>query len=291
MSIRASILRVLLRLCGFKFFLGVLFKKPPHRVFSFWPKWLSKKFPTDWIEMQHGKMATISPANSEPVGHVFYLHGGGYVLGFLPMFIRFANELVAKHNLRVSLVDYPLAPSADVDGIQQFVFESYCCLREKYPNDIFHLCGDSAGGALSMVLLQRLKASNQLMPSKTLLISPWVDANMARDFTPWDRLDVLLHRPSLTVAMDHYRKGRDLSDASLSPIYGDLSEWGDVAVVAGGGELFYPDLCRLKRELNKVEGTSLLWFEGVGLWHDWLYFDIPEAHSTRQDIGRWLASS
>ncbi len=289
MSITASLLRLLMSLCGFKFWLGLAFKHPPQRLFSYWPKLLSSRWPVTWHQVEGGKIATLDP-EGHCTGHVVYLHGGGYALGFLPMFIRFTRRLVSEHHLRVSLLDYPLAPGAGVDEVQAFVSAAYTTLQQRYLDDRFSLCGDSAGGALALVLLQQLRDSGGNMPAKSVLISPWVDADMHRDFEPWCRQDVVLQQTALVTAIDQYRRDLPVEHPRISPIYGGLHDLGEVAVVAGGGELFYPDLCRLKRELNSSEGTSLLWFEGAGLWHDWIYFALPEARVTRQDIGRWLAS-
>jgi epsilon-lactone hydrolase len=289
MSIRASVLRWLLLLSGFKYLVGLAFKYPPHGLFRLWPRMLSRRLSVQWHEVAGRRIATITPAGASPGGHVIYLHGGGYALGFLPMFIRFVSRLVSEHNLRVSLLDYPLAPAAGVNEVQHFVNEAYRLLRLQYPDDTFSLLGDSAGGALALVLVQTLRDTGGVMPHKTVLISPWVDANMSRDLAPWDRLDVVLSAPSLRVAIDNYRRDVALDHPKISPIWGGLHGLGEVAVVAGGGELFYPDLCRLRRDMSGCKGTSLLWFEGIGLWHDWLYFDIPESRVTRQDIGRWLS--
>ncbi len=289
MSITASMFKLLMLLSGFKFWLGLAFKHPPQRLFTHWPKLLSSRWPVVWHELEGRKIATLDP-HGKCAGHVIYLHGGGYALGFLPMFIRFARRLVSEHNLRVSLLDYPLAPKAGVDEVQAFVAAAYANLRHRYPDDRFSLCGDSAGGALALVLLQQLRDIGEDMPAKTVLISPWVDADMQRDFDPWCRQEVVLQQAALVAAIDQYRRHLPVEHPRISPINGGLQGLGEVALVAGGGELFYPDLCRLKRELTASDGTSLLWFEGTGLWHDWLYFPLPEARVTRRDIGRWLAS-
>lgn len=289
MSVTASIIRWLLLLSGFKYLVGLGFKYPPHWLFQYWPHLLSRRLAITWHTIADRRIATITPNGHRPSGHVIFLHGGGYALGFLPMFTRFATRLVKEHHLRVSLLDYPLAPTAGVHEVQQFVNEAYHHLRQHYPEDSFALLGDSAGGALALVLLQSLRDSGGPMPYKTVLISPWVDADMSRDLSPWDRLDAVLSQPSLGVAIDNYRRDCGLDDPRISPILGGLHHLGDVAVVAGGGELFYPDLCRLRRDMRQSKGTAVLWFEGAGLWHDWLYFAIPEAKVTREEIGRWLS--
>lgn len=289
MSITARIMRWLLVISGFKFWLGLAFKYPPQWLVNAWPAMLPKGLATQWREVKGRRIATLSPNEACGV-HVVFLHGGGYALGFFPMFIRCVAGWVRDHGVRVSLLDYPLAPNAGVEDAQDFVREAYQCLLAEYPDERFCLVGDSAGGALALVQAQHLRDSGGPVPAKTVLISPWVDADMARDFSPWADREVLLTSAALQVAIDNYRGDVPLHDPRISPLYGGLDNLGEVVIVAGSGELFFPDLCRLREQMMASQGTSVLWFEGEGLWHDWVYFAIPEARQTRQDIGRWLVS-
>jgi acetyl esterase/lipase len=234
-----------------------------------------------WRQIDGHKIATISPAGANPNRHVVFFHGGAYNMGFLPMFTKFAVNVAKDNHCRVSIVDYPLAPEHHVVETRTMVIETYRQLCDSYPNDEMILCGDSAGAGLSLVLAQAVVDEGLKKPIKLVLISPWINADMDRDFMPYESMDVVLGRQVLAEAINRYRGQLDVSHPWLSPINGDLNQLGEVVLVAGSGEMFYPDLLAFKQALESADGNRVTWIEGEGLWHDWAYMDIPEAEGCR----------
>jgi len=61
MSITARIMRWLLVISGFKFWLGLAFKYPPQWLVNAWPAMLPKGLATQWREVKGRRIATLSP--------------------------------------------------------------------------------------------------------------------------------------------------------------------------------------------------------------------------------------
>lgn len=284
MSIQARVLRLLMRIIQFKWIIGKLMLNPLRWFHAWWPKWLKSDMDIKWRQIDGHKVAIISPAGSSPKRHVVFLHGGGYNMGFLPMYTNFAVSMSLDNHCRVSLVDYPLAPEHHVVETRTMVIETYRQLCDSYPDEEMILCGDSAGAGLCMVLAQALEEEGLRKPVKLILISPWINADMDRDFMPYEKLDVVLSRRVLVEAMNNYRGQLDVDHPWLSPINGNLNNLGNVLLVVGSGEMFYPDLLVFKQSLEAAEGNSVTWIEGEGLWHDWAYMSIPEAASCRAKL-------
>lgn len=102
--------------------------------------------------------------NSTNARTIIYLHGGGYVLCG-PSHFGFVSELSIATNTRLLFISYSKPPYSTIPKSMNIK-----------PNDII-LGGDSAGGGLSVLLLQKLSmlGLNEIYPKSVFLISPWVD--------------------------------------------------------------------------------------------------------------------
>ena len=73
-------------------------------------------------------------------------------------------------------VDYRLAPETRFPGPLHDAVSGYFRLVDdlKVPPENIVVAGDSAGGGLTLALLLYLRDTNYLLPSGTILLSPWV---------------------------------------------------------------------------------------------------------------------
>ena len=73
--------------------------------------------------------------------------------------------------------DYRLAPEVRFPGQIHDVVSAYMRLLDlKIPSENIIVAGDSAGGALTLVLLMYLRDNGYPLPSGAILFSPWVGA-------------------------------------------------------------------------------------------------------------------
>ena len=67
--------------------------------------------------------------------HVVFLHGGAYVMRAVRAHKNIIEKLVKKFHLKVTFIDYPLAPENTVDKAHKVVMDAYRQITSKYKND------------------------------------------------------------------------------------------------------------------------------------------------------------
>ncbi|OAX36875.1 alpha/beta-hydrolase [Rhizopogon vinicolor AM-OR11-026] len=142
---------------------------------------------------------------------ILYAHGGGYYFGSVDQERYSIQRHARKINGRVFAVNYRLAPQYPFPCALQDLLATYLYLI-KPPSDASHrpvqpahlvVAGDSAGGGLTLALLQVLRDTGLPLPAGGILISPWCDlthsfpsihTNTATDVIPLYGLS--FHKPS-----------------------------------------------------------------------------------------------
>lgn len=256
------------------------------------PKGLATSYDVTETPVAGRTLVTARPRSGGGPGsgrHLLYLHGGAYTVeDFHWSFLR---KLVDR-GWTVHLYDYPLAPEHTVDNAVPATIEAWqhvVALADGAPVD---LSGDSAGGGLSLVLLQELRdrgAPLEQRPARTVLFSPWVDLVMDDAATiAAAKHDVLLSLTGLRGCVDLYRGTRDASDPWLSPINGDLHDLGEIQAWVGTAEMFQPQCERLADLAAAAEGTSLELRLGHDLLHAWPIFPVPEQKLVVDEMASFL---
>lgn len=128
--------------------------------------------------------------NSSNAKTIVFIHGGGYVLCG-PSHFGAASELSKATNTRILFILYSKPPYSTIPKQVNEILTVYFYMIEYMnikPNDII-IGGDSAGGGLSVLLLQKLSmlGLNEIYPKSVFLISPWV--NLLMDTKSWENLD------------------------------------------------------------------------------------------------------
>ncbi|KAI0067652.1 alpha/beta-hydrolase [Artomyces pyxidatus] len=142
---------------------------------------------------------------------ILYSHGGGYYFGSVDQERYSIQRYARKIHGRVLAVNYRLAPQYPFPCAIQDLLAAYLFLirppegathRPVKPSHIV-IAGDSAGGGLSLALLQIIRDSGLPLPAGGVLISPWCDfthsfpsifTNTDTDVIPSTGL--VLHKPS-----------------------------------------------------------------------------------------------
>lgn len=117
--------------------------------------------------------AWISPAGADQERVVLYFHGGAYILGSLTSYRELVARLSTAAGVRSLLIDYRLAPEHVFPAALDDALTTYRWLlaHGTKPEHIV-LAGDSAGGGLSLALLQVVRDQHLPMPAGAVLISP-----------------------------------------------------------------------------------------------------------------------
>lgn len=131
------------------------------------------------------------PSDSAPDYHpdmdemrcILYTHGGGYYFGSVDQERYSIQRYARKINGRVFAINYRLAPQYPFPCALQDLIAAYLFLirppegASHRPVNPAHLvvAGDSAGGGLTLALLQVIRDCGLPMPAGAVLVSPWCD--------------------------------------------------------------------------------------------------------------------
>jgi len=244
-SLKFNLIYSILRLTGMRKKIAAEMIDPPprNRDWLRFSKRVLKGARTEVFEMDGRLTSTIIPKNQISDLHIIFYHGGAYVNEPSALLAQFYPDLANNLGLRVSVVDYPLAPENTYKETHDWVLKNYLELTSRVKGEII-LGGDSAGGGLALAFAQVIRDKNITpKPAKLLLISPWVDLEDHQSLSPKVvNKDILLDPDAIELAAIAYSNGEDRNLPILSPTYGDLSNLGDIALWFGTDEMFYRQL-------------------------------------------------
>lgn len=243
-------------------------KKPPKRVF--------KKYRLESSEIS-GQNCYSLKRTENTKKHIIYFHGGAYALQAQRIHWKIIEHLLDKTNYEITLVNYPLVPEYTCSETIAIAGEVYSSLRKIKDKETI-LIGDSSGGGLALALAQYIKAKGlQPKPEKIVLFSPWLDVSMANDFSKeQEEKDLLLSKETLIAAGKRYAGECDMKDYRCSPLYGDITQLGEIALFVGTSEILHNQAMELRDKFQSY-GQSISFFEYEQMQHVWVGFPIPEA--------------
>jgi acetyl esterase/lipase len=221
----------------------------------------------------------VRPAAAKRDGVIIYVHGGGYLAGSAKSYRALASQLASRTRRSVLVLDYPLAPEATVPAAPDAVVAAYDWVRANGTQRVAFV-GDSAGGGLALVALERL--AHGAKPSAAVagvLFSPWVDLAFIGPSMKDERIqDPVLTFQALQVGASMYLGKVDPKDPSASPMFGDLSKLPPLLIQVGTDERLLDDSREVSRRASDA-GTKVqieIW-EGM---HHVFQINTPELHSS-----------
>ena len=222
---------------------------------------------------------------------VLHLHAGGFAIGSCASHRPFASHLAAAVGGRVLVPDYRLAPehpypaaNDDAEAVHRWL------VGEGIDPTDLALTGDSAGGALAISLLGRLRRAGVALPRAVALVSPFTDFTQSgASLTANADLDPMLSRELGALWNGWYLAGADPTDPDLSPLHADLHGLPPLLVLVGSDEVLLDDATRLAERAREagVEVTLEVW---EGMFHIWTAFAplVPEALEGIERLARFL---
>ncbi len=163
-------------------------------------------------------------------------------------------------------------------------------IAEGYEN-IF-IMGDSAGGGLSLALLQMIKKQKLPKAAGAVLLSPWTDLTLSGDSVHSKKdVDPLIQPHLLEIFSKRYYGNEDPKNPLISPLFADVKGFPPVLIQVGGNEVLLDDATRMAQKLNKASvKVKLDIFENM--MHVWQFFGgiMPEANRAIDEIGEFVKS-
>jgi monoterpene epsilon-lactone hydrolase len=211
---------------------------------------------------------------SDPSRVLLFFHGGGYCSGSLVSHRRMVTEAGRAAKIRTLAVAYRLAPEYPFPAALDDALSAYHFLR-KQGLAAAHIAvgGDSAGGGLTVALINRLRDLREEPPACAWLCSPWTDLTMSgATLTTKDAVDPLIHKGYLEeLAMAYLPTGMDRKDPRVSPLYSDLKGIPPTLIQVGSDETLLADATRFAAAVGAadVAVTLEIWPHMTHAWHMW----------------------
>ena len=193
---------------------------------------------------------------------------------------------------KVISVDYRMPPEAYFPAALDDAVTVYReMIKTTKPSQIA-VFGTSAGGALTLETMLRLKALKLPMPGAIGVGTPMADATKTGDsFYTNEGIDnVLVSRDGFCDADTRlYAHGHDLADPLLSPVNGDLHGFPPAILTTGTRDLLLSNTVRTHRKLRRAGvDAALQVFEGLSHAQYTVSADPPETREAFEEIARFF---
>lgn len=226
------------------------------------------------------------PTGVESATTLLYLHGGGY--SFYPKaHANLIAMITLAANSRTFALDYRLSPEHRFPAQLEDALNAYRWLLDSGvdPANLV-VAGDSAGGNLSLALLQLARDSHLPLPALGIAISPPTDfedrSPSLTENEPFDWIapDMLLRWAAWFCSPSQY------GDPLVSPIHADLRGLPPIYIQAGEAELLYGSI-KAFADRATSQGANVVLESWAGMNHDFQMFGYkaPQSAEALKRIG------
>lgn len=241
------------------------------------PGYMKDEYNISKEEVENRPVYTITPKNgvtNELV--IMYVHGGSYVGDLEKEHWKTCSDIINQLGCTIIVPDYPLTPKYNYKDTINMMETLYKQIIENINPSNFVVMGDSAGGGLSLALLEKVGEENIQMPNQTILISPWLDVRLNNpEIENVEPNDTELNKSALKLAGENYA-GKDGIDSYLvNPVDGPLDKLKNVSIFTGTNDILNPDV-KILQERAKNVGTTINVYETEGATHVWLLYKYKD---------------
>ncbi|BES84415.1 esterase [Pectobacterium araliae] len=234
---------------------------------------------------------SITPDEIKENRTLFYIHGGGYASGSPKGYLGLAGRLALLLRAKAYIPDYRLAPQHCFPIPIDDVVRAYRAVIDlgHDPRSII-IAGDSAGGAMVVTLMRKLRDGGLPLPAVGFAMSPWANlTHTGRSMRTREHLDPACTPEFLTLLAQNFLGNALPTDPDASPVYADVCGLPPVLIHIGENELMLSDAIRLAAHLgeNRVRVSLEVW---PGMFHVWHLFAgvLPEADEALGNAVSWL---
>ncbi|MCA9107885.1 MAG: alpha/beta hydrolase [Planctomycetales bacterium] len=211
----------------------------------------------------------LTPRSGADSGVLLYLHGGGYCFGTPSGYRPLVSRLARGARMQAFVLDYRLAPEHPFPAALDDALAAYRALVETNAPEQIAVAGDSAGGGLTVTLLHRLRDAGLPLPRAAALLSPWLDlTHSGATITTCAATELLVPEAVLVRLADWYAAGHELSEPSLSPLFGRHEGLPPLLVQASTTEALHSDAHRFAN-FARAAGVEVRFEEYDRMWHAW----------------------
>jgi monoterpene epsilon-lactone hydrolase len=266
-------------------------------------------FDGDIVRLEHPGLAGewLVPEHADPGKRLLYLHGGAWMMGSARSHRVITMRLAKIIGGPVLALDYRLLPEHHRRAGIQDCRDAYRWLIDHGPEgpaaaQELYIAGDSAGGNLTLSVINWVRDSGLQPPQAAVALSPATDCtltspslrnNLATDPILGHQFGRLAALPRWTFRWIAWMLQRSRpSDPVISPIYDDLSGLPPVLVQASTTEMLIDDARRYVNKARSCQSPVQLqtWCHMVHVWHLFPQA-LPESEQAFTEIANFLASA
>jgi acetyl esterase/lipase len=232
---------------------------------------------------------TLRPSSStEKV--IIGLHGGAYVAEASLFHWWTYTDMARDTGATVVVPLYPLLPEGNAAEVVPDTADFISAMISQHGAENVSVIGDSAGGGLALAATQELVRRGSPVPSRMVLLAPWLDATVSDPRSAAiDGDDPLLDVPSLQDDGSQWAGSLGADHPYASPLNGSLDGLPPTTVFSGSLDLLTPDSLRLRQRTIDEGLTNFSFDFRNGMIHDWPIFAfLPDAIGVRPAINRAL---
>lgn len=197
---------------------------------------------------------------------ILYLHGGAFLVGSPVSHRPLTAPLALETSARVLVADYRLEPEHPYPAALDDCLAAYeALLAQGVPATGIVIAGDSAGGALSVMLALRLKRLGRPQPAGLLLISPVTGVSLDSPSHWRYRYSDPMLRPRCLAAVSTIMNKAQHPD-ERTPFRADLTGLPPMLIQVGRIEALLDDSCELAQQAQRC-GVPVQLEICAGLWH------------------------
>jgi acetyl esterase/lipase len=237
--------------------------------------------PAEWI--------TTPEAGHERA--IYYLHGGGYVMGSIGTHRDMISRLSRAVRARALAIDYRLAPENPFPAAVEDSTSAYRWLISTGVDPArLVIAGDSAGGGLTMATLVALRDAGDPLPAAAVCLSPWVDLEgVGESMTTRAEVDPMVQRESLLQSAKAYLRDAAPRTPLAAPLYANLAGLPPLLIQVGTAETLLDDSTRLAERARAagVEVILELWDDMIHVWQ-FCAAMLPEGQQAIDRIGEFV---
>lgn len=218
----------------------------------------------------------ITPFNATGE-NVVAIHGGAFI--FPPSFLHWIHYSVMSYTTgaTIQVPIYPLLQEGGTAGLvvpqlSNFIIDQVA----QHGSSNVSVIGDSAGGNLALAAMHNIvkEPGIQDIPSRMVLLSPWLDLSMTNPNIGFVQDPLLPFNGAVQIGK-LWARSLGVTDPLASPVYSTfLDELPPTYVYAGNLEILGPDAFVLQANAVTQTASQINFVLANGQIHDWLILTI-----------------
>ena len=221
---------------------------------------------------------------------ILYIHGGGFMSGSCLTHRGHVSKFVMGTGITALLFDYRLAPEHPFPAALDDCVTAYLYLLEEgYSPENILICGESAGGTLTLSTLKALRDKGIPLPKAAVSISPVTDLSCQAESFKTNAKHDIAPLNSWSVWTAYYIGNTDYKNEYLSPQFGNLSNLSHIYLCIGTHEIHLDDTVAFAKKAEE-QGTPITLKQWENMVHAFPILSplFPEAKEAMDEICQFI---